>query len=78
MRRARQGTAEQVADRFQVPSFLYEEAATIDGRRSLAEIRRGGVNGISHRMLQATWKPDFGPDFPHPTAGVTVIGARPS
>ena len=70
-------TAALVADRFQVPSFLYEEAGTTDDRRSLAEIRRGGVNGISHRMLQPAWKPDFGPDRPHPTAGVTVIGARP-
>jgi glutamate formiminotransferase len=28
-------------------------------------------------MQQAAWRPDFGPDEPHPTAGVTAIGARP-
>ena len=29
------------------------------------------------RMQQAAWRPDFGPDQPHPTAGATAIGARP-
>ena len=66
-----------VADRFQIPMFLYEEAATKEERRSLAEIRRGGVNGIAHRMQQTIWYPDFGPPAPHPTAGATAIGARP-
>ena len=28
-------------------------------------------------MKQAAWRPDFGPDQPHPTAGATAIGARP-
>jgi glutamate formiminotransferase len=27
-------------------------------------------------MQQAEWKPDFGPQDPHPSAGATVIGAR--
>jgi glutamate formiminotransferase / 5-formyltetrahydrofolate cyclo-ligase len=69
--------AATVADRFEIPVFLYEEAAAIEGRRSLAEIRRGGVNGIAHRMQQTAWHPDFGPRAPHPTAGATAIGARP-
>lgn len=70
-------TAALVADRFQVPVFLYEEAASNDERRSLSEIRRGGVNGVALRMAQAAWRPDFGPAQPHPTAGATAIGARP-
>jgi glutamate formiminotransferase len=70
-------TAALVADRLQIPVFLYEEAATNDERRSLSEIRRGGVNGVTLRMKQAAWRPDFGPDRPHPTAGATAIGARP-
>ena len=36
-------TAALVAERFDVPVFLYEEAAANDERRSLSEIRRGGV-----------------------------------
>ncbi len=70
-------TARTIADRLSVPMFLYEEAAPTEERRNLAEIRRGGLNGIAQRMQQAAWRPDFGPDAPHPTAGATAIGARP-
>ena len=70
-------TGHIVADRFAVPVFLYEEAAANDERRSLAEIRRGGVAGLAHRMSGPTWRPDFGPLQPHVTAGATAIGARP-
>ena len=70
-------TAAMVADRFEVPMFLYEEAAATDARRNLAEIRRGGLNGVALRMQQPAWRPDYGPDRPHPTAGATAIGARP-
>ena len=70
-------TAALVAARFHLPVFLYEDAATTDDRRSLSNYRRGGVDGMALRMKQAAWRPDFGPDHPHPTAGATVIGARP-
>ena len=70
-------TAALVAERLRVPAFLYEEAASDEERRSLSNLRRGGVNGIALRMKQPAWRPDFGPDVPHPTAGVTAIGARP-
>jgi glutamate formiminotransferase len=70
-------TAALVAERLQIPVFLYEDAATSDDRRSLSSIRRGGMNGIALRMKQTAWHPDFGPDQPHQTAGVTAIGARP-
>lgn len=69
-------TGALVAERHGVPIFLYEEAAATDERRNLSEIRRGGVDGVAHRMRQAAWRPDFGPDAPHPTAGATAIGAR--
>jgi glutamate formiminotransferase len=70
-------TAALVAERCRVPVFLYEEAAATDERRSLANIRRGGVDGVARRMQQPAWHPDFGPSQPHPTAGATAIGARP-
>ena len=70
-------TAALVAERFHVPVFLYEEAASADERRRLSDIRRGGVDGVALRMKQSAWRPDFGPDQPHPTAGATAIGARP-
>lgn len=70
-------TAALVAERLRVPVFLYEEAASNEERRSLSNLRRGGANGVALRMKQAAWRPDFGPDLPHPTAGATAIGARP-
>ena len=70
-------TAALVAERCHIPVFLYEEAAATDDRRSLANIRRGGVDGVALRMQQPAWRPDYGPNQPHPTAGATAIGARP-
>lgn len=70
-------TGALVAEQFGVPVFLYEDAAATDERRSLAEIRRGGVDGVALRMKQDAWRPDFGPAQPHPSAGAVAIGARP-
>ena len=69
-------TAADVAARFQLPVFLYEEAASTDARRNLADIRRGEFEGLTGKMALPEWVPDYGPSRPHPTAGATVIGAR--
>ena len=69
-------TAREVAARFHLPVFLYEDAATSPARRNLADIRRGEFEGLAAKLAQAEWQPDFGPSRPHPTAGATVIGAR--
>lgn len=66
----------EVAERFQIPSFLYEKSATAPHRENLAAIRKGQFEGMFEKMKQPEWKPDFGPDAPHPTAGVFAIGAR--
>jgi glutamate formiminotransferase len=65
-----------VAERFQLPVYLYEEAATAPHRRGLEEVRRGQFEGLAEKMRDPQWKPDFGPAAPHPSAGATVIGAR--
>jgi glutamate formiminotransferase len=72
---ARRAAAE-VARRFEIPVYLYEEAATAAERRNLADIRRGQLEGLAARMTEMAWRPDFGPAAPHPSAGVAVIGAR--
>jgi glutamate formiminotransferase len=69
-------TAADVAARFDLPVFLYEEAASAPGRRSLEDIRRGEFEGLADKMRGDAWKPDFGPAHPHPTAGASVFGAR--
>ncbi len=67
---------ETVAGRFGLPVYLYEHASRPGVHRRLEEIRRGGLAALATRMTEAGWRPDFGPSSPHPTAGVTVIGAR--
>jgi glutamate formiminotransferase / 5-formyltetrahydrofolate cyclo-ligase len=69
-------TAAEVASRFQVPVYLYEEASSSPARKNLEDIRRGGFEGLAARMSSPEWAPDYGPTAPHPTAGASVIGAR--
>ena len=65
-----------IAERFGVPVYLYEEAASTPARRNLEDIRRGEFEGLAAKMQAAGWAPDFGPAAPHASAGATVIGAR--
>lgn len=69
--------AERIADRYELPVYLYAEAARSARRRVLAAIRRPGFEGLAEAMADPEWRPDFGPARPHPTAGATVVGARP-
>jgi glutamate formiminotransferase / 5-formyltetrahydrofolate cyclo-ligase len=66
----------EVANRFNVPVYLYEFAAAKEDRRDLSNIRKGEFEGFADKIQKAEWKPDFGPATVHPSAGVTVIGAR--
>jgi glutamate formiminotransferase len=68
--------ADEVARRYDLPVYLYEEAATDQARRNLEDIRRGEFEGLSAKMASPGWTPDAGPARPHPSAGATVIGAR--
>lgn len=65
-----------IAQRTNVPVFLYEAAATAPHRENLADIRKGEYEGMAKKMTDERWKPDFGPDQPHPRAGVVAVGAR--
>ena len=68
--------AGEVAARFGVPVYLYEEASQDAARKNLEDIRRGGFEGLAAKMAAKGWAPDFGPAAPHATAGASVIGAR--
>jgi glutamate formiminotransferase/formiminotetrahydrofolate cyclodeaminase len=61
---------ERVGRELGIPVFLYEHAAP-EGRRSLADARRGEYEGLAERED----KPEYGPDL-HAMAGATAIGAR--
>ncbi|MFI5413799.1 MAG: glutamate formimidoyltransferase [Candidatus Lutacidiplasmatales archaeon] len=66
----------RIAERFSLPVYLYEDAAVSEERRNLATIRKGEFEGLGKKMADPSWRPDFGPGEPHPTAGATVVGAR--
>jgi glutamate formiminotransferase/glutamate formiminotransferase/formiminotetrahydrofolate cyclodeaminase len=42
-----------------------------------ADLRRGGVGGLAERMGAGELRPDFGPARMHPSAGATLVAARP-
>lgn len=68
--------ASEVASRFGLPVYLYENSASAPHRQNLADVRKGQFEGLASKMKDPLWKPDFGPYVPHPTAGAAVIGAR--
>lgn len=68
--------AADVAARFGVPVYLYEDASSNAARKNLEDIRRGEFEGLAAKMAQPAWAPDFGPAAPHVSAGASVIGAR--
>lgn len=69
--------AKRIWEELCIPSFLYEESCTRESRRDLSNVRRGQFEGMPEKLLLEDWAPDFGTREIHPTAGVTVIGARP-
>jgi len=68
--------AREIAERYNLPIFLYEASASTPARQNLAVVRKGQFEGMPEKLKQLEWKPDFGPDHVHPTAGVTAVGAR--
>lgn len=63
-------------DELQMPSFLYEDAATSPDRVNLASCRKGQFEGMPEKLLLPEWAPDFGERRIHPTAGICAIGTR--
>ncbi|MCI2432604.1 glutamate formimidoyltransferase [Candidatus Acetothermia bacterium] len=63
--------------KFRVPVYFYEEAATRPERRDLANIRKGQFENYPQKIQEPDWAPDVGERVVHPTAGVSAVGVRP-
>src|SRR5665647_842374 len=63
-----------IGDGLGVPVFLYGDLAA---GRERAELRAGGIEGLTERIAGGVYRSDFGPHTPHPTAGATLVAARP-
>lgn len=68
---------ERIAGRFDLPVFLYANAAARSDRVKLADVRRGQYEGLKREIAQHGRAPDFGPARMHPSAGAVAVGARP-
>lgn len=68
----------RVGDELGIPGYFYENAASTEERRNLANCRAGEYEGLPEKLVTPQWKPDFGPaEFVKAkTSGVTAISAR--
>jgi glutamate formiminotransferase/formiminotetrahydrofolate cyclodeaminase len=67
----------EIWKRYRIPVFFYETAATRPDRANLENVRRGQFEGLRDEMKKnLDRQPDVGEPKVHPTAGVTVVGAR--
>jgi glutamate formiminotransferase/formiminotetrahydrofolate cyclodeaminase len=66
----------RVAEELGIPVYLYEAAARKPERRNLATVRAGEYEGLSEKLKDPRWAPDFGKPVFNPKSGATIIGAR--
>jgi glutamate formiminotransferase len=68
---------EQIAKLFELPVYLYGEAALRPERARLADVRRGQYEGIRAEIgIEPGRDPDYGPKRLHPRGGAVAVGAR--
>ncbi len=71
--------AKRVGEELGIPVYCYENAAQEEKRRNLASCRAGEYEGLSKKLSDPNWKPDYGPaQFNDRVAntGATAISAR--
>lgn len=66
----------RVGEELNIPVYLYEYSAATPERENLATIRAGEYEGLSEKLKDPHWKPDFGPAEFNARSGATVMGAR--
>ena len=66
-----------VAERHDIPVFLYANAARRADRVRLADVRRGQYEGLRDEIGSRGREPDYGPARTHPTFGALAVSARP-
>lgn len=67
----------KIASRFDLPVYLYAQAAQRSDRVKLADVRRGQYEGLKAEIGHHGREPDRGPARLHPRAGAVAVGARP-
>jgi len=68
---------QELWNRYRIPVYFYEAAATRPDRVNLENVRRGQFEGLREEALRNPDRvPDIGGPGLHPTAGATAVGAR--
>lgn len=67
--------AAELADTLKIPVYLYDRAALVPGRESLADVRRGEFEGLRDAVAHGDRLPDLGP-HELGRAGATAVSAR--
>ena len=70
---------ERVGKELGIPIYHYEAAAKEEKRKNLANCRQGEYEGLSKKLVDSKWKPDFGPaefNTSVERSGATAISAR--
>lgn len=65
-----------IGERFNIPVYLYEKAATAAHRENLATVRKGQYEGFFNKIKEADWAPDYGPTEVNVKGGCVAVGAR--
>ncbi|GAO29707.1 glutamate formiminotransferase [Geofilum rubicundum JCM 15548] len=71
--------AQRIGEELQIPVYCYENAALEEKRRNLADCRSGEYEGLSQKLSDPDWQPDFGParfDEKVARSGATAVSAR--
>ena len=71
--------AKRVGEELSIPVYLYESAAKEEKRKNLANCRKGEYEGLAKKIIDSSWKPDYGPcNFNESIkkSGATAISAR--
>jgi len=69
----------RIGEELGIPIYLYENTATSEIRKNLANCRAGEYEGLCRKLPDPLWKPDFGPaEFNAAVArtGATALSAR--
>jgi glutamate formiminotransferase / formiminotetrahydrofolate cyclodeaminase len=68
--------AKRIGEELEIPVYCYENAASEEKRRNLANCREGEYEGLRKKLADPNWKPDFGPAVLNEKSGATAVGAR--
>ena len=68
---------QEIWERYRIPVYFYEAAATRPERVNLENVRKGQFEGLREDALRDPDRsPDIGEPRLHPTAGATAVGVR--